>query len=171
MQKSAFVDVFGGTYEHSPWIAEQAWEQGLAPMHDQLENLAKLLSDIVESAGKQQQLTLIRAHPDLAGRAAQAGELTIESSSEQSAAGIDQCNAEEFALFQTLNQAYQKKFEFPFIMAVKGANRHQILRAFEARLPNDKNQEFREALNQVHKIAGFRLNDIAQTGIHSNHSE
>lgn len=164
MRKQDFVKLFGGVYEHSPWIAEQAWEQGLSPRHDELENLAQLMSDIVEDASDQQQMDLICAHPDLAGRAAKAGELTAESSIEQSGAGIDQCNAEEFTLFQRLNGAYREKFNFPFIMAVKGANRHQILQAFEARLPNDKEWEFRQALNQVHKIAEFRLIDIAVTG-------
>lgn len=165
MTKQAFVERFGGVYEHSPWIAEQAWEQGLGSQYDTLEELAQLLSGIVENASEQQQMDLICAHPDLAGQAAQAGELTTESNSEQSGAGIDQCNAEEFALFQKLNSAYREKFGFPFIMAVKGANRHQILRAFEVRLPNDIESEFRQALDQVHEIAGFRLSDIAQTGI------
>lgn len=168
MQKQAFIKLFGGVYEHSPWIAEQAWEKELGPQHDTLETLAELFSGIVENASFRQQMDLICSHPDLAGRAAQAGELTAESSSEQSGAGIDQCNAEEFALFQALNEAYREKFNFPFIMAVKGANRYQILRAFEARLPNDKNHEFRHALDQVHKIAGFRLCDIAQASTQSS---
>ena len=171
MQKQAFVELFGGVYEHSPWIVEQAWEQGLSLQHDDLENLARLMSGIVEAASEQQQMDLICAHPDLAGRAAQAGELTLESNSEQTGAGIDQCNAREFALFQKLNTAYREKFNFPFIMAVKGADRHQILQAFEARLPNDKDSEFRRALDQVHKIASFRLSDIAETSALSGNSK
>jgi len=171
MQKQAFVELFGGVYEHSLWIAEQAWEQGLSSPHDQLENLAQLMSGIVEAASEQRQMDLICAHPDLAGRAAQAGELTSESNSEQAGAGIDQCNAQEFALFQKLNDAYREKFNFPFIMAVKGANRHQILQDFTARLPNDKDSEFRRALDQVHKIAGFRLSDIANMNAPSSNSK
>lgn len=159
-----FINLFGGVYEHSRWIAEQAWKQGLDSSHDSVEGLAAALTRIVDTAPAQQQLKLILAHPDLAGKAARAGELTPESSVEQSGAGIDLCNAQEFAQFQKYNQAYRAKFSFPFIMAVKGANRFEILRAFERRLPNSYEAEFAQALQQIHKIARFRLEDIAQTG-------
>ncbi|MCP4009249.1 MAG: 2-oxo-4-hydroxy-4-carboxy-5-ureidoimidazoline decarboxylase [Proteobacteria bacterium] len=162
MPKAEFVATFGGVYEHSPWIAEQAWEQGLSVSHDNPGALAELMSNIVNTATKGQQLDLILAHPDLAGKAAQAGELTTESSNEQSGAGINLCNAKEFKQFQDFNQAYRAKFNFPFIMAVKGANRHKILSAFKHRLPNDYEPEFKQALLQIHKIARFRLEDIAQ---------
>jgi len=160
MSKEQFVDTFGGVYEHSPWIAAQAWETGLNQSHNTLNGLATLLAGIVDAAPSEQQLALINAHPDLAGKAAQAGELTAESSSEQAGAGIDQCSAEEFAQFQQFNQAYRDKFDFPFIMAVKGARRRQILQAFEQRLPNDYQTEFQQALKQIHRIANFRLTDI-----------
>jgi len=160
MDKDQFVDTFGGVYEHSPWIATQAWETGLNQSHDTLDGLAILLAGVVDTASTERQLALINAHPDLAGKAAQAGELTEESSSEQAGAGIDQCNAEEFAQFQQFNQAYRKKFDFPFIMAVKGANRQQILQSFAQRLPNDYQTEFQQALMQIHRIARFRLTDI-----------
>ncbi len=160
-----FIGLFGGVYEHSEWIAEQAWKQGLDSSHDTVEGLAAALSSIVDTAPAQQQLELILAHPDLAGKAAQAGELTPESSVEQSGAGINLCSAQEFAQFLKYNQAYRAKFNFPFIMAVKGANRHQILKAFEQRLPNSYEAEFAQALQQIHKIARFRLEDIAQTGL------
>jgi 2-oxo-4-hydroxy-4-carboxy-5-ureidoimidazoline decarboxylase len=162
LNTDAFVSLFGGAYEHSAWIAEQAWKQGLDSTHDTVKGLAAALSRIVDSAPTQQQLELILAHPDLAGKAAQAGELTAESNGEQSGAGIDLCTAEEFARFQKYNQAYRSKFNFPFIMAVKGANRQQILNAFEQRLPNSYEEEFAQALLQVHKIARFRLEDTAQ---------
>jgi len=158
--KDEFINTFGGIYEHSPWVATQAWEAGLNRSHDSLDSLAALLAGIVDSASTKYQLALINAHPDLAGKAAQAGELTEESSSEQSGAGIDQCNAEEFAQFQHFNQAYREKFDFPFIMAVKGANRQQILQSFEQRLPNDYQTEFQQALKQIHRIARFRLTDM-----------
>jgi len=163
LSKQAFIERFGGVYEHSPWIAAHAWDQGLGAEHDTVDILAATLADIVDQASQQQQLDLIRAHPDLAGKAAKAGELTQASSQEQSGAGIDQCNTEEFARFETFNRAYRVKFEFPFIMAVKGADRHQILTAFERRLPNRYTQEFTEALTQIHKIARFRLEDMART--------
>jgi len=160
-----FIGLFGGVYEHSEWIAEQAWKQGLDSSHDTVEGLAAALSSIVDTVPAQQQLELILAHPDLAGKAAQAGNLTPESSVEQSGAGIDLCNAQEFAQFQKYNQAYRAKFNFPFIMAVKGTNRFEILRAFEQRLSNSYEAEFAQALQQIHKIARFRLEDIAQTGL------
>jgi len=163
MNNAQFVSTFGGVYEHSPWIAEQAWAGGLTSTHNQLEGLATLMADIVEAAPAGKQLELIRTHPDLAGKAAQAGELTAESSGEQSAAGIHLCSAEEFEKFQTYNQRYTEKFKFPFIMAVKGANRYQILSAFEQRLPNHYQCEFNQALQQIHKIARFRLEYIAQS--------
>jgi OHCU decarboxylase len=162
MHKDEFVKVFGGVYEHSPWIAEKAWELGLTSSHDSPEDLAQLMSGIVNLADTGKQLDLVLAHPDLAGKAAQAGELTTESSSEQSGAGIDQCNALEFEQFQQFNRAYRAKFEFPFIMAVKGSNRHQILQAFEQRLPNNYETEFKQALEQIHKIAQFRFAEIAR---------
>lgn len=162
LSEKAFITTFGGVYEHSAWIAKQAWNQGLDSSHDTAEGLATILSDIVDTATTQLKLDLILAHPDLAGRAAQAGELTAESSTEQSGAGIELCSAEEFDQFQRFNQAYHTKFGFPFIMAVKGANRHQILKSFEQRLANNYEAEFAQAIHQIHKIARFRLEHIAQ---------
>ena len=107
-----------------------------------------------------QQLALLRAHPDLAGRLAMAGGLTVHSASEQARAGLDQCTPEEFARFTALNDAYKMKFGFPFIMAVKGKSRGEILAAFEARSTNDAVSEFRAALDEVHKIALFRLREL-----------
>lgn len=158
-EKDAFIDQFGGIYEHSPWIAERVWE--VLPGIDDLDAIAAAMAACVEAAGKEQQLELLCAHPDLAGRAAVAGELTDDSSSEQASAGIDQCSKEEFAQFQALNAAYREKFEFPFIMAVRDSNRHAILAAFAERLENNAATEFRKALNEVHKIARLRLEAFA----------
>ena len=108
-------------------------------------------------------LILINAHPDLAGRAAVAGELTPESTSEQSGAGIDQCSAEEFVQFESFNARYKEKFGFTFIMAVKGSNRFQILANFEQRLENGVDAEFERALQEIHKIARLRLREIAES--------
>ena len=108
------------------------------------------------------QLTLLRAHPDLGGKAALAGELTQSSSNEQAGAGLDQLTPPELKRFLALNMSYRDKFGFPFIMAVKGANKAQILAGFEARLPNNVDKEFRRALDEVHKIAGFRLAALPQ---------
>ena len=160
MTEAEFVEVFGGVYEHSPWISRDAFHQGINEEQNTSVGLSSLMMDIVASADKTKVLGLINAHPDLAGKAAVDGTLTAESTSEQSGAGIDQCTAEEFEDFQKYNNAYKEKFRFPFIMAVKGSNRHLILEAFEKRLKNDEETEFNTAVSEVHKIAKFRLDDL-----------
>ena len=157
MSEAEFVSAFGGVYEHSPWIAREAWRQGVHEGHDRPEMLGQVLAAVVERASRAQRLALIRAHPDLAGRAAERGELTAESSGEQSSAGIDQCTAGELQRFQRYNDAYRSKFGFPLVMAVQGGNRHLILAAFERRLGNDGDTEFEQAIAEIHKIARLRL--------------
>ncbi|HCN45884.1 MAG TPA: 2-oxo-4-hydroxy-4-carboxy-5-ureidoimidazoline decarboxylase [Pseudomonas sp.] len=157
LDRAAFVEAFADIYEHSPWVAEKAYDLGQLGEVDQIENLHQRMSDILLSADHAAQLALINAHPDLAGKAAIKGELTESSTNEQAGAGIHQCTAEEFERFTTLNDAYKDKFGFPFIMAVKGSNRHQILAAFETRIHNDADAEFKEALAQINLIALFRL--------------
>ena len=161
LDEAGFVQCFGGVYEHSPWIAHQLWQQGLDEQHDTVDGLANALAQIVDSAGQDRQLTLIQAHPDLAGRAAVAGELTADSTGEQHSAGIDQCSPEEFSRFQQLNDTYKAKFGFPFVMAVKGSDRHAILAAFEQRLHNSPADEFQRAITEIHKIARLRLTALA----------
>ena len=119
-----------------------------------------MLADCVDNAAVEDQLELIRAHPDLAGKAQIAGELTEHSSDEQASAGLDRCSPEEYEQFQALNRAYYKKFGFPFVMAVRNRSRAEILAAFEARLRNDKTTEFEAAINEIHKIARLRLQAI-----------
>jgi OHCU decarboxylase len=113
-------------------------------------------------APAERKLTLIRAHPDLAGKAAIAGDLTAESSEEQASAGIDQCTPEEYAEFQALNSRYKEKFGFPFVMAVRNSNRSDILRAFATRLENDTDTEFATAIAEIHQIARMRLEGISK---------
>ncbi len=161
LSENEFVELFGGVYEHSPWIAQLTWQGGLDKTHDSVSKLAKALASTVDVADQVMQLKLINAHPDLAGRAARLGELTSESTSEQAGAGIDQCNQQEFEQFQHFNTAYRQKFKFPFVMAVKGSNRHLILAAFKERLDNDCQTEFKRAISEIHKIARFRLEEIA----------
>ena len=157
LDHDTFVKAFADIYEHSPWVAERAYDLGQLAELDQIEALHQRMSDILLSATHAEQLALINAHPDLAGKAAVRGELTESSTNEQAGAGIHQCTAEEFARFTELNEAYKAKFQFPFIMAVKGSNRHQILAAFEQRIHNDTDAEFKEALAQINLIALFRL--------------
>jgi len=156
LNKEGFVQDFGSVYEHSAWVAEQAYDRAKVNIND-LADLTQALRREVEESGEERQLALLRAHPDLAGKAAVTGDLTDASTSEQAGAGLDQCTSEEFSRFEQFNSAYTSKFDFPFIMAVKGANRHLILAAFEKRLNNDRDIEFKTALEEVHKIAGFRL--------------
>lgn len=150
--KADFVARYGGVYEHSPWVAEAAFGQ---PGIDTLEGLHAAMRAAVENAGEDRQLTLLRAHPELACR--RADSLSAESAGEQRGAGLDRCTAEEFAEFGRLNSAYRRKFGFPFIVAVKGLDRQAILAALRRRLENGRQTEFRTALDQVHRIARFRL--------------
>ena len=157
LDRDAFVARFGGVYEHSPWIAERAFDAGLTAEADTAEGLSGLLRAQLEAGGADRQMALLRAHPDLAGKLAVADALTADSATEQAGAGLAACTAEEFERFQSLNAAYREKFGFPFIVAVAGIHRTEILEIFVSRLGNDRNTEFREALEQVHRIALLRL--------------
>ena len=161
LDREGFLAHYAAVYEHSPWIAGAVWDEGAAS--DNVEALAKAMAARVEAAGEVAQLTLLRAHPDLAGKLAVRGELTTHSTSEQAGAGLDRCSPEEFEEFQRLNNAYKARFGFPFILAVKGHDRAGILGAFRRRAGNDPATEFREALDQVHQIARLRLVALADT--------
>lgn len=152
LSREAFVARFGPVYEASPWVAEAVWPDP----PDDVEGLAAAMAAVVDAAPRTAKLALIRAHPELASRARMAD----ASVREQAGAGLDQCSPEEFAAFQRLNAAYTARFGFPFILAVKGATRGEILRAFEARLTNDPDTEFTTAIAQIHRIARFRLADL-----------
>jgi len=153
-RRQAFVERYGGIYEHSPWVANLAWERGPDAADDEL---AALLAECVDSASRQRKLQLIRAHPDLAGRAAVAGDLTSSSTAEQASAGLDRCTPEEYEQLNLLNERYREKFGFPFVMAVTGSSPGQVIRAFERRLANDREAEFETAISEIHKIARLRL--------------
>lgn len=152
--RDVFVARYGGIYEHSPWVAEKCF---VAAADVGPGELAQLFAQCVNDADHDVTLKLIRAHPDLAGRAAVRGELTEESTGEQASAGIDQCSVEEYAQFVAFNSAYREKFGFPFVMAVKNSNRQAILDAFEQRIENDAETEFETAIQEIHKIARWRL--------------
>jgi len=157
MSAGEFVDAFGALYEHSPWVAARTYDSDVSKSWDSLGGLARALRKTLEQASKDEKLALIRAHPDLAGKASVARTLTDESSDEQTSAGLDQCSVDELKRFQCLNDAYKTKFEFPFIMAVKDSNRHLILAAFEQRINNSQADEFVTALGEINKIAHLRL--------------
>jgi OHCU decarboxylase len=152
---SAFVRRYGGIYEHSPWVAAAA--ESVIGASGSLDRLAEVMADCVDNASRERQLELIRAHPDLAGKAQIDGDLTAASTSEQQSAGLDRCTREEYDRFQSLNQAYRDKFGFPFVMAVRDSSRDEILTAFSTRLQNDADVEFETALAEIHAIARLRL--------------
>lgn len=160
LAKEEFVSRFGGIFEHSPWIAERAYELELGPAHDSAGGLHNALARMFRSASEEERLGVLTAHPDLAGKLAQAKRLTAESSAEQASAGLDALTDAERTTFTELNAAYVAKFGFPFIIAVKGRTKDEILAAFQTRINNDRETEFATACEQVERIALLRLNDI-----------
>lgn len=156
LSDTAFVAAFGGIAEHSAWVAERAAFKRPFTGHGAM---VRAFQDAVLSAEPERQMQLLAAHPDLAGRAAIAGELTAESTSEQAGAGLDRLTAEEFERFTALNAAYRARFSFPFIFAVRGATKHQILESFSARVGGTPQEERLTALAQVLRILRFRLED------------
>ena len=162
MSKADFITAYGSIYEHSTWVAETVWAAGLGPADANPEHLAGRMAKIVDAAGQSQQMELLRAHPKLAGKLAVAGRLTTESAAEQASAGLDQCTAAEFEEFHLLNQRYHSKFGHPFVIAVRGLDRHAILDVFRKRIDNNAHDEFVAAMAEVHKIARLRLEQLAQ---------
>jgi 2-oxo-4-hydroxy-4-carboxy-5-ureidoimidazoline decarboxylase len=153
-----FVEAVGWVFEHSPWVAERAWRR--RPFAS-LDELHAAMVAALEAGTAEEQLALLRAHPDLGARPqeAQASTLTDASRAEQAGAGLDALSPDESARLHKLNTAYRAKFGFPFLYAVKGSTKHDILKALEARALAGREEEFREALRQVSRIARFRLED------------
>lgn len=159
-----FIAIFGGVFEHSPFIAERAYDAGLIFVPLTAKGVhAAMVAEFRKSSGEER-LGVLRAHPDLAGRLAIAGELTKDSRNEQAGAGLDRLTADEHARFTALNAAYTVKFGFPFIIAVKGLNKDDILSAFEARIGNSAEEEFSTACAQVERIALLRLSALLPEG-------
>ena len=152
--RSAFASALGGIFEHSPWIAEAAWE---ARPFASVDALHRAMLAVLERASEEKKLALIRAHPELAGKEARAGTLTAESVGEQASAGLDRCSPQELVELREGNRAYRERFGFPFVMAVKGKSRREILQELAARLPNTREAELANALAQIAKIARMRL--------------
>ena len=154
LEPTRFVVTLAGVFEHSPWIAAAACDR--RPF-DSIDALHAAMVEIVQGAPADAQLALLRAHPELASKAAMRGELTAESSQEQAEAGLTCCTAAEFARLYALNRAYDARFGFPFIIAVKGLSRTEILARCAERLERDPASEFATALAEVARIARFRL--------------
>ena len=154
--KTAFVAALGWVFEDSPWVAERA--SGYRPF-DSLDSLHTAMTRIVAEASEAEQLALLQAHPDLGTRA----RISEASTGEQRGAGLDRLTADEFATLQRLNDEYRHRFGFPFLFAVKGSTKHDVLAALAARVTRSREQEFAEALQQVYKIARFRLEETLGT--------
>jgi 2-oxo-4-hydroxy-4-carboxy-5-ureidoimidazoline decarboxylase len=150
LDQTAFVDALGWIFEHSPWVAEEAW--WMRPFNN-LEALLAAMASAVRLAGRERQLALIRAHPDLGARA----KMSNASVGEQAGAGLDQLSADEMNRLREWNAAYVARFGFPFILAVKGATKHDILQTLEQRLGEEPESEFQTALMEIERIAWFRL--------------
>lgn len=158
--RRAFLDRCGGVFEHSPWVAERAYDSGA--VYDPLRSGAvhAALCAIFRQASRQERRDVLLAHPDLAGKLAVAGKLTDDSRAEQASAGLDRLSVEEHAEFTRLNEDYKSRFGFPFIIAVKGLGKDDILAAFKRRISNTEEEEFQTACEQVEKIARLRLDAI-----------
>lgn len=159
MAREVFVQRFGSIFEHSPWIAERAFDLELGPAHDSATGLHNALTRVFRSASPEERLKVLKAHPDLAGKLAAAKRLTPESASEQASAALDALTDEERSRFQRLNEEYVAKHGFPFIIAVRDNSKASILKAFETRIQNDTQTEFATACKQVERIAELRLKD------------
>jgi len=151
-----FIKAYSSIYEHSPWIAERAFD---AKEKNTVGKLHAAMRHIVDRADGKRKLALIQAHPDLA---CAAGRLTTASQNEQSGAGLNHCTQAEYQAFQALNHRYREKFGMPFIIAVRGLNRGEILAKFRQRIDREGSQEFDTALEEIHKIAFWRLRELAQ---------
>ena len=160
MDAETFVAKYGSIFEHSPWIAERAHALELGPAHDTATGLHNALARMFRSATQTERLGVLTAHPDLAGKLAQAKRLTAESTHEQSAAGLDALTDAERESFQRLNADYVAKHGFPFIIAVRDNTKASIMAAFETRIANDTTTEFATACRQVERIAEIRLKDL-----------
>jgi OHCU decarboxylase len=156
MDQNEFVSVCGGSFEHSPWIAERAWKSrpfaSVGDLHEKLTN-------VVSQSSTEEKLSLVRAHPDLVGKLARDGKLTRESRAEQSAAGLTKLTAEEITTFERCNAQYREKFGFPFVICARQNRKEAILEAFPRRLANSREAELATALAEVFKIAQLRLAD------------
>ena len=160
MDKASFVNTYGSIFEHSPWVAEDAFALELGPAHDSAVGLHNAMCRAFRAAPAPKRLEVLDAHPDLAGKLAAAKRLTAESTSEQASAGLDALTDEERATFTQMNEDYTAKHGFPFIIAVRDNDKSSIMAAFERRIRNTSEVEFTEACAQVERIAYWRLQDM-----------
>jgi OHCU decarboxylase len=159
LERGEFVARLGSVFESSPWVAERAW--GSRPFGSFAE-LYGAMVEVVGGASRERRMALIRAHPDLAGKAAVAGELTPESSGEQASAGLDRLTPEEYEAFTAMNRAYRERFGFPMIVCIREHTKESILQNAESRLEASRKEEVEIALGEIAKIARLRLQDLIE---------
>lgn len=159
MDRQEFVSHFGGVFERSPWVAEGAWER---PLFEDLDGLHAAFVRTVHEAPGERRVALIRAHPDLAGKAALAGELTEASANEQASAGLDRLSPEEYERFHRLNAAYREKFGLPYVVCVRDHTKETIFAGAEERLSNTREEEIEAALYEISRISRLRLEDLVK---------
>ncbi|MBV8767678.1 MAG: 2-oxo-4-hydroxy-4-carboxy-5-ureidoimidazoline decarboxylase, partial [Hyphomicrobiales bacterium] len=159
MPRALFIERFGDIFEHSPHIAENAYRAGLSSRHDDAQGLAQAMSAALCALPRDEKLALIKAHPDLAGRLALAGEVTPDSAKEQASAGLDRLTPHELAALTRMNEHYKAHFGFPFILAVKGRTKDEVIAAMRDRLGADAEVEFETALGEIARIAELRIKD------------
>ena len=159
ISKKKIIELLRSIYEHSPWVPERLFSNEVNENLNK-EYLQRKMRSIVEKASKQEKLDLIRSHPELGNKLKKIDELTEFSKEEQKSAGLDQCNEDEFEVLTQLNMQYRNQFQFPFIIAVKGLSKNDIINEMKKRVYNSKEEEFETAMKEIHKIASLRINDL-----------
>ena len=159
MEGKKIINLLKGIYEHSAWVPEKLLSENINKIETK-EELELMMKKIVDNSTETEKLNLIKAHPELGKKLQKKEKLTKFSKEEQKSAGLDQCSDEEFEILTNLNNTYRSKFEFPFILAVKGLNKNQIIDNMKKRVNNCKSVEFETAINEIHKIAQLRIKDL-----------
>ena len=159
MEGKKIINLLKGIYEHSAWVPEKLLSENISEIKTK-EELELMMKKIVDNSTETEKLNLIKAHPELGKKLQKKEKLTKFSKEEQKSAGLDQCSDEEFEILTNLNNTYRSKFEFPFILAVKGLNKNQIIDNMKKRVNNSKSIEFETAINEIHKIAQLRIKDL-----------
>ena len=159
LERKEIINLLKSVYEHSSWVPERLLTENVSEIKTK-EELELMMKKIVDNSSDIEKLKLIKAHPELGKKLQKKEKLTKFSEEEQKSAGLDQCSNEEFEILTNLNNTYRSKFEFPFILAVKGLNKYQIIDNMKKRVNNSKSEEFETAINEIHKIAQLRIKDL-----------
>ena len=160
MEIEQIINLLKGIYEHSPWVPERLLSENISEIKTK-EELLLMMKKIVDNSSEIEKLNLIKAHPELGTKLQKKEKLTKFSEEEQKSAGLDQCSDEEFKILANLNNEYRLKFKFPFIIAVKGLNKNQIIDNMKERVNNNENEEFETAISEIHKIAQLRIKELS----------